>query len=107
MSTASSTVVHVNTQTGVPQILLHKESEPVHALACHPKQPAVAMGNQRGVLKVWDYENKVIIGRRVFETEEQIQCVTFDSQGETTLSTNTCCIEASVTQLRHAFTICH
>ncbi|XP_056273936.1 cilia- and flagella-associated protein 251 [Pseudoliparis swirei] len=81
VSTASSTVVHVNTQTGVPQILLHKESEPVHALACHPKQPAVAMGNQRGVLKVWDYENKVIIGRRVFETEEQIQCVTFDSQG--------------------------
>ncbi|XP_070760940.1 cilia- and flagella-associated protein 251 [Enoplosus armatus] len=81
VSTVSSTVVHVNTQKGIPQILLHEDCEPLHAVACHPKQPVVAMGNQRGVLKVWDYNNKVIIGTRVFETEKQIQCVTFDPQG--------------------------
>ncbi|XP_068559740.1 cilia- and flagella-associated protein 251 isoform X2 [Cebidichthys violaceus] len=81
VSTASSTVVHVNTQKGIPQILLQKDSEPILAVACHPKQPVVAMGNQRGVLKVWNYENKVVVCSRVFETEEQIQCVTFDPQG--------------------------
>lgn len=96
MSTVSSTVVHVNTQKGVPQILLHEDREPLHAVACHPKQPAVAMGNQRGILKVWDYTNKVILCSRVFETEKQIQCVTFDPQGEpNTLTdndaTNQCC----------------
>lgn len=65
-----------------PQILLHEDHESLDAVACHPNQPAVAMGNRRGILKVWDYNNKVIIGRRVFETEKQIRCVTFDPQGE-------------------------
>uniref|UniRef100_A0A8D0CXW5 Cilia- and flagella-associated protein 251 n=1 Tax=Sander lucioperca TaxID=283035 RepID=A0A8D0CXW5_SANLU len=81
VSTVRSTVVHVNTQNGIPQILLHEDCEPIHAVACHPKQPVVAMGNQRGVLKMWDYNNKVMICSRAFETENQIQCVTFDPQG--------------------------
>ncbi|XP_071339121.1 cilia- and flagella-associated protein 251 [Trachinotus anak] len=81
VSTVTSTVVHVNTQKSVPQILLHEDCHPLHAVACHPKQPAVAMGNHMGTLKVWDYNNKVIICKRVFETEKQIQCVTFDPQG--------------------------
>ncbi|XP_028434267.1 cilia- and flagella-associated protein 251 [Perca flavescens] len=79
VSTVRSTVVHVNTQNGVPQILLHEDCEPIHAVACHPKQPVVAMGSQRGVLKMWDYSNKVMICSRAFETH--IQCVTFDPQG--------------------------
>ncbi|KAK5871136.1 hypothetical protein PBY51_004032 [Eleginops maclovinus] len=81
LSTISSTVVHVNTQNGTPDILLHEECGPVHAVACHPQQPTVAMGNQKGVLKVWDYNTKVIICSRFFETEKQIQCVTFDPKG--------------------------
>ncbi|XP_040897933.1 cilia- and flagella-associated protein 251 [Toxotes jaculatrix] len=81
VSTVSSTVVHVNTQKGICQILLRENCDPIHAVACHPKQPAVAMGNHAGILKVWDYNNKVIICKRVFETEKQVQCVTFDPQG--------------------------
>lgn len=81
MSTVTS-IVHVNTQKGTSQILLHENGEPLHAVACHPSQSAVAMGNQRGILKVWDYDNKVIISSRVFETEKQIQCVIFDPQGK-------------------------
>ncbi|XP_041856048.1 cilia- and flagella-associated protein 251 [Melanotaenia boesemani] len=81
VSTVSSKVVHVKTQNSIPQILLHEDHEPVYALACHPNQPAVAMGNQRGTLKVWDYNNKTIIGSRVFETEKHIQCMIFDPKG--------------------------
>ncbi|KAM9360669.1 cilia- and flagella-associated protein 251 [Symphorus nematophorus] len=81
VSTVTSTVVHVNTQKGTHQILLNEDSEALHAVACHPKQPAVAIGNQRGVLKVWDYNNKVIICSKVFKTEKQIQCLAFDPQG--------------------------
>lgn len=40
------------------------------------------MANDSGVLKVWDYDKKVIICSRVFETETTIQCITFDPQGE-------------------------
>uniref|UniRef100_A0A3Q1F350 Cilia- and flagella-associated protein 251 n=1 Tax=Acanthochromis polyacanthus TaxID=80966 RepID=A0A3Q1F350_9TELE len=81
VSTISSTVVHVNKQSHIPQILLHDNSEPLHAVACHPSQPAVVMGTQRGILKVWDYNSKVITGNRVFERETQIQCVAFDPKG--------------------------
>ncbi|KAK1892432.1 Cilia- and flagella-associated protein 251 [Dissostichus eleginoides] len=81
VSTVSSTVVHVNTQNGRLDILLHEECGPIHAVACHPEQPTVAIGNHQGVLKVWDSDTKVIICSRIFETEKQIQCVTFDPQG--------------------------
>lgn len=109
MSTVSSTVVHVDALKCIPQILLHVDCEPVHAVACHPKQPAVAMGNQSGVLKVWDYNNKVIKCSRVFETEKQIQCVTFDPQGEPICLFNKQVLlhRTSVTQLLHGFAMCH
>nr|XP_020458174.1 WD repeat-containing protein 66 isoform X2 [Monopterus albus] len=81
VSTVSSIVVHVNTQNGIPQTLLHENCDPLHAVACHPKQSAVAIGNQRGNLKLWDYNKNVIICSRVFKTQKQIQCITFDPQG--------------------------
>ncbi len=82
MSTVSSAVVHVNAKKGASQILVHADCKPIHTVACHPKQPIVAFGNQRGHLKVWDYNKKEIICSRVFETEKQIQCVAFGLQGE-------------------------
>ncbi|KAM4616794.1 cilia- and flagella-associated protein 251 [Polymixia lowei] len=81
VSTVSSIVVHVNTQGGVPQTLLHEHCEPLHAVACHPKQPIVAMGNHSGILKLWDYNSKLTISSRVFKTEKWIQCIAFDPQG--------------------------
>lgn len=82
MSTASSTVFHVNIQNDSTQILLHENCDPIHAVACHPKQPVVAMGNHGGILKVWNYKTKVILCRKVFEKNEKIQCIAFDPHGE-------------------------
>ncbi|XP_071776483.2 cilia- and flagella-associated protein 251 [Centroberyx gerrardi] len=81
VSTVSSTVVHVNAEGGVPQILLHEHCEPLHAVACHPKQPVVVMGSHSGILKMWDYNSKLTITSRVFETEKEIQYIAFDPQG--------------------------
>ncbi|CAG5923463.1 unnamed protein product [Menidia menidia] len=81
VSTISAKVVHVNTQSGTSQTLLHENYEPLCALACHPSQPAVAMGNQQGFLKLWDYNNKAVIVSRAFDTERDIQCITFDPKG--------------------------
>ncbi|MED6259872.1 hypothetical protein ATANTOWER_004591 [Ataeniobius toweri] len=81
ISTVNSKVIHVNTQSGVFQTLLQNDYEPVHAVACHPSRPAVAFGNHRGILTLWDYNRKEIIGNRVFEKEKHIQCATFDPKG--------------------------
>ncbi|KAF7661991.1 hypothetical protein LDENG_00248570 [Lucifuga dentata] len=79
VSTFSSTVAHVKTKGGIPQILLREHCEPVHAVACHPKKPAVAMASH--LLKVWDYNTKLTVCSRSFDTKKQIQCLTFDPQG--------------------------
>ncbi|KAJ7994271.1 hypothetical protein DPEC_G00264160 [Dallia pectoralis] len=79
LSTDSATVVQVT--AGVLQTLLREHREALHAVACHPHHPRVAMGSHSGVLKVWDYERKVSICSRVFETDEQIQCIAYDPKG--------------------------
>lgn len=74
--------VHVNIQQGTAQVLLRKDCEPLHAVACHPRKPIVAMVNEMGDLKLWDYNDKVLIYSKVFEAEKNIKCLTFDPQGK-------------------------
>ncbi|XP_043095867.1 cilia- and flagella-associated protein 251 [Puntigrus tetrazona] len=81
VSTTNATAVHVNAQKNVPQTLLKEHAEPLEAVACHPKQPLVAMGSQSGTIKVWDYEHKEAVCSRVFQPHKQIQCITYDPQG--------------------------
>ncbi|KAK7164882.1 hypothetical protein R3I94_003309 [Phoxinus phoxinus] len=81
LSTTCATVVHVNAQRHVPQTLLKEHPEPLEAVACHPKQPLVAMGSHSGTIKVWDYECKEVVCSRVFQPHKQIQCITYDPQG--------------------------
>lgn len=73
--------VHVNVQQGTAQILLHKDCEPLHAVTCHPQKSIVAIANEMGGLKLWDYNDKVLLYNKVFVTEKNIKCLTFDPQG--------------------------
>ncbi|XP_027889711.1 cilia- and flagella-associated protein 251 isoform X1 [Xiphophorus couchianus] len=81
ISTINAKIIHLNTQTRVIQTVLQNDYDPLHALTCHPFQPAVAFGNLQGMLRLWDYNCKAIIGNRIFETEKQIQSITFDPKG--------------------------
>ncbi|XP_072520842.1 cilia- and flagella-associated protein 251 [Salminus brasiliensis] len=81
LSTVSATLVHVNVQGSVAQSLLKEHVESLDTVACHPKQPLVAMGSHSGLLKVWDYETKTVVSSRVFHTDKQIQCIAYDPQG--------------------------
>ncbi|XP_016119496.1 WD repeat-containing protein 66-like, partial [Sinocyclocheilus grahami] len=81
LSTTHATAVHVNAQINVPQTLLKEHVEPLETVACHPKQPLVAMGSHSGTIKVWDYEHKKAVCSRVFQPHKQIQCITYDPQG--------------------------
>lgn len=85
MTTVSHRVVHVNTESLITRIVLDEDYEPIHALTCHPSQSAVVTGNHGGILEMWDYSSKVRSGRKVFNTEKQIQCVTFDPKGKVRL----------------------
>ncbi|XP_030593579.1 cilia- and flagella-associated protein 251 isoform X2 [Archocentrus centrarchus] len=81
VASASHGVIHVNAESLITQTVLHEEYKPIYAVACHPSQPTVVIGNHGGILKMWDYNTKMITGRKVFKTEKQIQCVTFDPTG--------------------------
>ncbi|XP_031611159.1 cilia- and flagella-associated protein 251 isoform X1 [Oreochromis aureus] len=81
VTTVSHRVVHVNAESLITRIVLDEDYEPIHAVTCHPSQSAVVIGNQGGILEMWDYSSKVRSGRKVFKTEKQIQCVTFDPKG--------------------------
>ena len=80
MSTVRATVVHVKGAGGGPQTLLREHWAPLHAVACHPRGPVLAMGSHSGILKVCDYNTKLTLASRVYHAE-RIQCVTFDPQG--------------------------
>ncbi|XP_077571216.1 cilia- and flagella-associated protein 251 [Stigmatopora nigra] len=81
VSSATSTVIHVTVERGTWRVLLQENCDTIHAVACHPKKPAFVMGNQRGILKIWDYQQKRTIRKLVVEKEKEIQCVTIDPQG--------------------------
>ncbi|MCI4392496.1 hypothetical protein PGIGA_G00146660 [Pangasianodon gigas] len=81
LSTVSAAVVHVNAQSRTAQTLIKEHAEPLNAVACHPKHPVVAMGSHSGILKAWDYERKVTVCSKIFHTDKQIHCITYDPQG--------------------------
>ncbi|XP_042613331.1 cilia- and flagella-associated protein 251-like [Cyprinus carpio] len=80
LSTTHATAVDVNAQRNVPQTLLKEHTEPLEAVACHPKQPLITMGSHSGTIKIWDYECKEAICSRVFRPHKQILCITYDPQ---------------------------
>lgn len=81
LSTVSAAVVHVNAQSRSAQTIIKEHAEPLNAVACHPQHPLVAMGSYSGILKVWDFQHKVTVCSKIFQTDEQIHCITYDPQG--------------------------
>ncbi|KAG5840230.1 hypothetical protein ANANG_G00186620 [Anguilla anguilla] len=81
LSTASAAVVHVNTAVEELQRVLKEQSLALHAVACHPTLPVVAMGSHCGTLRAWDYLSKGPVCSRVFHKEREIQCLAYDPKG--------------------------
>lgn len=60
--------------------VMEEAKKAVNAIACHPRQPLVAVGSDCGLLKVWDYQQTKHLVSRIF-TEAGIQCLSYDPQG--------------------------
>ncbi|KAJ8415526.1 hypothetical protein AAFF_G00425060 [Aldrovandia affinis] len=81
LSTATAIVAHVDTELDKLQWVMKEQSVALHAIACHPHMPIVAMGSHCGILRTWDYQDKAPVCSRVFHKEQQIQCLTYDPKG--------------------------
>ncbi|XP_058889004.1 cilia- and flagella-associated protein 251-like isoform X1 [Acipenser ruthenus] len=81
ISAADAVVLHVAAEATQVNTLVQEHCKPLHAVACHPAQPVICMGSYCGVLKVWDYQCKKYICSRIFEKENEINCLTYDPKG--------------------------
>ncbi|MGH0165093.1 UNVERIFIED_CONTAM: hypothetical protein FKN15_058644 [Acipenser sinensis] len=81
ISATDAVVLHVAAEATQVNTLVQEHCKPLHAVACHPAQPVICMGSYCGVLKVWDYQCKKYICSRIFEKENEINCLTYDPKG--------------------------
>ncbi|XP_063313061.1 cilia- and flagella-associated protein 251 [Pelobates fuscus] len=80
VSTSDALVLHVFTDGTMLKKVLQEPNEPVHALACHPCKPYVAIGSYNGLLKSWNYEDKNFISR-IFGKGKHVNCLAYNPSG--------------------------
>ncbi|CAH2295831.1 cilia- and flagella-associated 251 [Pelobates cultripes] len=80
VSTSDALVLHVFTDGTMLKKVLQEPNEPVHALACHPCKPYVAIGSYNGLLKIWNYEDKNFISR-IFGKGKHVNCLAYNPSG--------------------------
>nr|XP_033813292.1 cilia- and flagella-associated protein 251 isoform X2 [Geotrypetes seraphini] len=81
VSTFDGTVLHVSTDGTKLEKLMKQPHEDIHAIACHPRQTLLALGSYNGILKLWDYKEKLHIKSRSFPKWSSIQCLCYDAAG--------------------------
>ncbi|XP_041079332.1 cilia- and flagella-associated protein 251 isoform X2 [Polyodon spathula] len=81
ISATNAVVLHVAAEATQLNTLVQEHGKPLHAVACHPAQPVICMGSYCGVLKVWDYQCKKYICSRIFENDNEINCLAYDPKG--------------------------
>uniref|UniRef100_A0A8C4SLM5 Cilia- and flagella-associated protein 251 n=1 Tax=Erpetoichthys calabaricus TaxID=27687 RepID=A0A8C4SLM5_ERPCA len=79
--TAEAKVVHISASGTHMETLLYEHWDTLHAVACHPVYPLVAMGSYCGLLNLWNYKLKKNVCSRIFKNDKEIQSLTFDLQG--------------------------
>ncbi|XP_039937061.1 cilia- and flagella-associated protein 251, partial [Hirundo rustica] len=80
LSTSDATMFHVATDSTNFERIMQEAKKAVNAIACHPKEPLVAVGSHCGLLKVWEYKETQYLVSRIF-TEAGIQCLSYDPEG--------------------------
>ncbi|XP_013416583.1 cilia- and flagella-associated protein 251 isoform X1 [Lingula anatina] len=81
VGTSTAVYGHITTQGTIIDVIHRDHDASVHALAAHPFRPQIAMGSYSGLLKLWDYEKRIVIASRYFERGNMIRCCSFDPTG--------------------------
>ena len=82
ISTEESIVCHVPAKTNQVQKLLQEHNDAVKAIDAHPLSNHIAVGSYCGLLKVWDYINKVEVNKRAFGLGNEITSMSYSKLGE-------------------------
>ncbi|XP_072456650.1 cilia- and flagella-associated protein 251 [Notamacropus eugenii] len=81
IGTSDARVYHLTTDGTKLEEVLIDPKDAIHAIACHPYKPLIAVGSVCGMLKMWNYRKKMYVVSRIFEDGLGIQSLTFNPEG--------------------------
>ncbi|XP_074061664.1 cilia- and flagella-associated protein 251 isoform X1 [Macrotis lagotis] len=81
IATSNARVFHLKTEETQLEEILIEPKEAIHAIACHPYKPLIAIGSVCGLLKMWNYRKKMYVVSRIFKDGLGIQSLTFNPEG--------------------------
>eukprot|EP00731_Ephydatia_muelleri_P022631 Em0015g214a len=82
ISTSTATISHITSNGTTIDVLLNEHNASIHAIATHPSEPRLLVGSYSCRLKLWDYEQRIVLVSRSFKETLRVQCVAFDPRGE-------------------------
>ena len=63
--------------------MIHRDHDAaVYAVSAHPSQEFLAVGSYSGLLKIWNYETKLVMASRKFDRQLMIRCCQYDPKGQ-------------------------
>ncbi|KAM9099738.1 cilia- and flagella-associated protein 251 [Sarcophilus harrisii] len=81
IGTSNARVYHFTADGNKLEKVLIEPREAIHAIACHPYKPLIAIGSMCGLLKMWNYRKKMYVVSRIFDEGLGVQCLTFNPEG--------------------------
>ncbi|CAH8520887.1 unnamed protein product [Schistosoma turkestanicum] len=82
VSTSNAAMISVKVEGGFQKIILRDHDSDVNGLTTHPVMNHVAACSHSGLLKVYDYESKLVIAMKSFGVNNPIQSCVYDKTGQ-------------------------
>ncbi|KAJ3394150.1 Cilia- and flagella-associated protein 251 [Lobulomyces angularis] len=71
-TTSTKTTPNSASNTPSVKVLLEVQYEKITCLSCHPKKPVFITGGHSGLIQLWNYETKKLLGSRKFEEVKKV-----------------------------------
>ncbi|XP_018655297.1 putative wd-repeat protein [Schistosoma mansoni] len=82
VSTSSAVMISVTVEGGFKKVFLIEHDSDVNALTTHPVLNHIATCSYSGLIKVYDYESKLVITMKSFGLNNPIQSCVYDKTGQ-------------------------
>ncbi|VDP76001.1 unnamed protein product [Schistosoma mattheei] len=82
VSTSSAFMISVTVEGGLKKIILREHDSDVNGLTTHPVLNHVATCSHSGLVKIYDYESKLVVTMKSFGLNNSIQSCVYDKTGQ-------------------------
>ncbi|CAH8571829.1 unnamed protein product [Schistosoma guineensis] len=82
VSTSSAFMISVTVEGGLKKIILREHDSDVNGLTTHPVLNHVATCSHSGLVKIYDYESKLVVTMKSFGLNNPIQSCVYDKTGQ-------------------------